>query len=149
MKWRINTGEKCPFCKTTQDSWSHLFFDCNFPKHVWKKMMDIADFGILPDKWKDLLEKLQDMLKKDNGENQIKKIVFAATVYYIWRERNWRLFKKIESDEEKVVKLITEDVRLKIISMGMGFNGIKEETKAKWGIRNSKNEVNDDGKDQN
>ena len=144
IKWKIGTGDRCPFCKTVQDSRSHLFFDCKFPNQIWKEMMCKADFGTLPDKWRDLIGKLQDCLKKDNGENLIRKLVFAATVYHIWRERNWRLLKKIENDEDKVVKLISEDVKLKIISLGLGFKGIKEETKVKWGIHNPKNDVNDD-----
>ncbi|GKA88788.1 hypothetical protein Tco_0810552 [Tanacetum coccineum] len=46
----------------------------------------------------------------------VAKIVVAATVYFIWLERNWRLFKKGNRTNDQIVDCIKTSVRLKLLS---------------------------------
>jgi hypothetical protein len=45
------------------------------------------------------------------------KIAFAASVYYIWRERNSRVFRKGKTEEMKIALNIFEEIRLKLIGL--------------------------------
>ncbi|GJR76446.1 hypothetical protein Tco_0088811 [Tanacetum coccineum] len=46
----------------------------------------------------------------------LSRIVLAATTYYLWNERNSRLFKKKVASEDQVVQVICHIVRLKLVS---------------------------------
>nr|GEU36025.1 reverse transcriptase domain, reverse transcriptase zinc-binding domain protein [Tanacetum cinerariifolium] len=46
----------------------------------------------------------------------IAKIVLAASAYFIWQERNWRLFKKFKRSVKQVVDCIASTVRFKLLS---------------------------------
>ncbi|GJV80556.1 reverse transcriptase domain, reverse transcriptase zinc-binding domain protein [Tanacetum coccineum] len=46
----------------------------------------------------------------------LSRIVFAATSYYIWLERNNRLFKKMFSSPDQIVDVILSMVRLKLVA---------------------------------
>nr|GEV51275.1 hypothetical protein [Tanacetum cinerariifolium] len=46
----------------------------------------------------------------------VAKLVVAATTYYVWQERNWRLFKKGKRSPDQIVECIKSSVRLKLLS---------------------------------
>ncbi|GKD54451.1 hypothetical protein Tco_1287838, partial [Tanacetum coccineum] len=46
----------------------------------------------------------------------IAKLVVAASAYYVWQERNWRLFQKGKRSIDQVVECIKSVVRLKLLS---------------------------------
>ncbi|GJS12846.1 putative reverse transcriptase domain, reverse transcriptase zinc-binding domain protein [Tanacetum coccineum] len=48
----------------------------------------------------------------------IAKLVVAASAYFIWQERNWRLFKKTKRSTKQVIDCISSSVRLKLLSCG-------------------------------
>ncbi|GKE92095.1 hypothetical protein Tco_1573190, partial [Tanacetum coccineum] len=46
----------------------------------------------------------------------ITKLVVVALAYFIWQERNWRLFKNTKRSLIQVIECITSAVRLKLLS---------------------------------
>ncbi|GKE89681.1 hypothetical protein Tco_1567156, partial [Tanacetum coccineum] len=46
----------------------------------------------------------------------LSRVVVAATSYYIWLERNRRLFKKKTPSPDQIVKVILSMVRLKLVT---------------------------------
>ncbi|GJU61514.1 reverse transcriptase domain, reverse transcriptase zinc-binding domain protein [Tanacetum coccineum] len=54
--------------------------------------------------------------RKRSARSVIVKLVFAASCYYIWQERNHRLFKNEKRSEDQVIKVIKSTVRLKLLS---------------------------------
>nr|GEU87335.1 hypothetical protein [Tanacetum cinerariifolium] len=79
---------KCPLCDSVPNSHGQLFFECSFSSQVWAKTTVSILF----------------------------KIVVAATSYYIWLERNRRLFKKKTSSPDQIVDVILSTVRLKLVT---------------------------------
>ena len=57
----------------------------------------------------------------------VNKLVLAAIVYYIWKERNLRIFRKEERNAEVLCNLIKDSVRYKMLALR---------------VKNSKNVVN-------
>ena len=47
----------------------------------------------------------------------VRKIVFPATVYFIWQERNMRLFGGFSRTVDELFKTIVEAVRLRIMGL--------------------------------
>ncbi|GJY01937.1 putative reverse transcriptase domain-containing protein, partial [Tanacetum coccineum] len=64
----------------------------------------------------DILLWLQPMAAKRTFKGRVGKLILAASSYYIWRERNNRLFKGTRRSPEELRDLIIVTVRLKLVS---------------------------------
>lgn len=60
------------------------------------------------------------------------KLVLAATVYHLWKERNSRLFRNKYLEGKEVFKGIIEEVRLNFFSLNPNFFGTDIELKRIW-----------------
>ncbi|GJY03689.1 reverse transcriptase domain, reverse transcriptase zinc-binding domain protein [Tanacetum coccineum] len=63
-----------------------------------------------------IMDILKPISRKRSARNVIVKLVFAASCYFIWQERNNRLFKNIKRSEDQVIEVIKSTVRLKLLS---------------------------------
>ncbi|GJR23189.1 hypothetical protein Tco_0971716 [Tanacetum coccineum] len=79
----------------------------------------MRDFVGLP-RMQPSLELIVDLLspfsKSRTTRCVVSKLVLAATAYFLWRERNDRLFKKGKNMVEHVIGSIKSSVRLKLLS---------------------------------
>nr|GEX14201.1 hypothetical protein [Tanacetum cinerariifolium] len=134
-KWQNNVDLKCALCKSCADLHEHLFFKCAYTLKVWKEMLKKTNNL----QNKNQLMKVVDIISKARNRNSIrmviKKLVLAATVYFLWQERNQRLFRNEIRTEEVICKVISEQVRHQLISLRVkkSTNVIKEATK--WNLQ--------------
>ncbi|GJY49962.1 hypothetical protein Tco_0439918 [Tanacetum coccineum] len=63
-----------------------------------------------------IVDILKPISQKRSARNVIVKLVFAASCYFIWQERNNRLFKNQKRSEDQVIEVIKSTVRLKLLS---------------------------------
>ncbi|GJY85266.1 retrotransposon protein, putative, ty1-copia subclass [Tanacetum coccineum] len=89
-KWNCISNLECTLCNKERDSHAHLFFKCDYSKLV---------LGMLK-------RRLMNMSNQDE----------LKIVYFIWQERNWRMFKKERRFVEQILKFITENVKLSLMS---------------------------------
>ncbi|XP_071739508.1 uncharacterized protein [Rutidosis leptorrhynchoides] len=90
--WEVNASTAsnvCVLCKAHQESHDHLFFECPYSKHVWSLVARVV----------------------------VSKILFSASVYFIWQERKSRLFNNVGRNPDQLVKAIVSTVRLKMLSL--------------------------------
>ncbi|GJY03440.1 putative reverse transcriptase domain, reverse transcriptase zinc-binding domain protein [Tanacetum coccineum] len=78
---------KCPLCDIVPDTHAHLFFECPFSMQVWSQGTSVVSI--------------------------ISQLLLGVVSYYIWSERNSRLFKKKASTVPQIVQVITSMVHLK------------------------------------
>ena len=55
-------------------------------------------------------------IAKRSSKSVIAKLVVAACAYFIWQERNWRLFKKNKRPVKQIIDCIKNSIRLKLLS---------------------------------
>ncbi|GJS40759.1 putative reverse transcriptase domain-containing protein [Tanacetum coccineum] len=82
---------RCSFCDLQANLREHLFFECSYST--------------------------QPMAHKRTAKSIIGKILLAAAIYFIWIERNNRLFKDIKKNPEELCDMIMITVRLKLITL--------------------------------
>lgn len=70
---------------------------------------------------------LVSIYKKNHAWNIIGRLVFGASVYFVWQERNNRLFKKGARSCEQLFQVVYNTVRLKLMSIRLSF--FKDELK--------------------
>ncbi|KAJ9536688.1 hypothetical protein OSB04_un000161 [Centaurea solstitialis] len=103
--WKENPPDLiCPLCECCLDSHDHLFFTCPYSKDVWRKVKREVGLHGFPESW----TLIMDLLNEGRGPAKlIQRLALAATVYFVWMERNTRLFRKTK----RVGMQIFKDIR--------------------------------------
>ena len=65
----------------------------------------------------------------------LRSITFATCVYYVWQERNNKIFRDTQRDWETVAKLIEDTVRLKLMSISVKNSYEVREMEKKWLVK--------------
>ncbi|GKB47808.1 hypothetical protein Tco_0898561 [Tanacetum coccineum] len=85
------------------------------PWDVWCLIRKLADIERVPPILEDTVAWLQPMAAKRTIKNVVGKLLFVAASYYIWLERNNRLFKNTRRSPEELRDPIMVMVRLKLV----------------------------------
>ncbi|GJW80981.1 hypothetical protein Tco_0144956, partial [Tanacetum coccineum] len=104
----------CSLCESQPDSHDHLFFDCSYSKQVWKHMTDLAGLSQKHYNIYDVVSSILPIAKRRTSNTVIIKLVIAASAYFLWQERNERLFKNNKRLVVQVIECITSSIRLKL-----------------------------------
>nr|GEU36022.1 hypothetical protein [Tanacetum cinerariifolium] len=105
----------CSLCDGQPDSHEHLFFDCGFSKQVW----EVKSLAGLPNVIGSILiivDLLIPFAKQRSARSVVANLVVAACSYYIWQERNLRLFMNQKRSHSQVTDCIKSSIRLKLLS---------------------------------
>ncbi|GKA05119.1 homeodomain-like protein [Tanacetum coccineum] len=107
---------RCPLCNTQSDSHAHLFFECSFSSQVWKMVCHLADMEMVPPVLQNIIDYLHPMAHKRSARSIFGKLILAASSYFVWLERNARLFKNVKRTPEEIKDVIMVTVRLKLLT---------------------------------
>ncbi|GJR30422.1 auxin efflux carrier [Tanacetum coccineum] len=105
-----------PLCEAILDSHEHLFFMCPFLNDVWNHMKWLAGLDRVSHDIYKIIAYFDVNARRRSSHIVIAKLVVAASAYFIWQERNWRLFKKTKRTVNQVIECIYSAVRLKLLS---------------------------------
>ncbi|GJT93495.1 reverse transcriptase zinc-binding domain-containing protein [Tanacetum coccineum] len=111
--WKPNEPMKCVLCALCPDS-DHLFFACSYSSLVWNEMLKTLSKRIIFD-WNNTVEEISKMKANNSIDSIVSRLVFGAVVYFIWQERNTRMFKQIKRNKESLVQTIKETLRLRMM----------------------------------
>ncbi|GJW40183.1 reverse transcriptase zinc-binding domain-containing protein [Tanacetum coccineum] len=109
-------GTSYSLCEGPLDSHDHLIFECSFAHAVWDRMKVLAGMESFPPNVYDVISDLMPIASRRTSKSVVAKLVVAASTYYIWQERNWRLFNKGKRSLDQVYDCIKSSVRLKLLS---------------------------------
>ncbi|GJZ36144.1 hypothetical protein Tco_0581961 [Tanacetum coccineum] len=84
---------------------------------VWKLVLKRDDLRNAPVRLDDITTWLLPLSSKSSIISVVSRLVFAASTYFIWQERNNRIYSKGMRKEEQVCDSIIEIVRLKLLSL--------------------------------
>ena len=105
---------RCSLCESQPDSHDHLFFECPFSSQVWLYVRRLAGTDLIPPRLQDIVAWPHPMAHQRTTITVIGRLLFAATSYYIWIERNNRLFKNSRRSPEDLRDIIMFNVHLKL-----------------------------------
>ncbi|KAJ9535674.1 hypothetical protein OSB04_un001171 [Centaurea solstitialis] len=102
--WKENPPDLiCSLCECCMDSHDHLFFACPYSKEVWRRIKREVGLHGFPESWASIM----DLLNQGRGPVKlVQRLALAATVYFLWVERNTRLFKKTKKVGMQIFKEI-------------------------------------------
>lgn len=87
---------------------------------------------------KDWLDNVHEMAAHPIGNNiwsVLRRISFAACIYFLCQERNNRIFRDTQKDWETIAKLIEETVRLKLMSIPVKNSQAVKAVEKKWLVK--------------
>ncbi|GJR71446.1 hypothetical protein Tco_0083811 [Tanacetum coccineum] len=141
IKGKLNTQDKmvgwntsliCPLCESQPDSHTHLFFECSFSDQVWSRMKVLAGLSTASSSISDVVDQIVPISKRRQVRCIIAKLVIAACAYFIWQERNWRLFRLQKRTVAQVIECIKSSVRLKLLSCSFKMSKTAKDMLTLW-----------------
>ncbi|XP_022003175.1 uncharacterized protein LOC110900598 [Helianthus annuus] len=124
----------CPLCRNNRNSRDHLFFKCVFASKVWHEVKKMVDLDTVTDTWSSVLTWIEQHSTTKSLEGIATKLIIAASTYFIWQERNSRLFTQACRSSQDVAQVIISTVRLRL--MGLQVSSIPRHKKIldRWQI---------------
>nr|XP_043625579.1 uncharacterized protein LOC122597004 [Erigeron canadensis] len=107
----------CSLCTADFDSHSHLFFECSFSTQVWFLVRDLADLHTVPPVWQQVIDVLLQHASSELLINVIRRLLVAAVAYFIWQERNNRMFRNQSHPPDVLCKEILHMARSKLMGL--------------------------------
>ncbi|GJT03134.1 putative reverse transcriptase domain, reverse transcriptase zinc-binding domain protein [Tanacetum coccineum] len=122
----------CVFCDSQPDSHAHLFFECSFPSSIWMAIRHLAGMEMVASNFQDIVSYLLPSSHRRTAKSIIGCLLVAAAAYFIWVERNSRLFKNTRRTMEEIRDCIIITVRLKLLTFRFKNNTNVNELLARW-----------------
>ncbi|GKB93629.1 putative reverse transcriptase domain, reverse transcriptase zinc-binding domain protein [Tanacetum coccineum] len=107
---------RCSLCEMQPDSHDYLFFECSFSSQIWEHLKQFTGISNIPFDLNSIVNFLIPSAKMRSARSVIVKLIFAASCYFIWHERNDRLFMKKKRSQDQVIDVIKSNVRLKLLT---------------------------------
>lgn len=102
----------CVYCGL-QESYNHLFFECQVIKNIWKQMMNQVGINHCPWVWNIELCWVSQITRGKGRKMKLLKMVLAETVYQFWIIQN-RIILQDSNKEALHSKEIIELVRVRV-----------------------------------
>ncbi|KAK1300209.1 hypothetical protein QJS10_CPB13g00247 [Acorus calamus] len=102
----------CQLCLQCLESANHLFFDCAFSSYIWKTILRKA--GLQPPpissitNWTEWL----DSNCKAHPLNTLIQCILSTTIWFIWAERNARIFRGKAEHKSRVLGKILTSIKI-------------------------------------
>lgn len=90
MAFGISGCSRCVLCGCSVEDIDHLFFQCSFSTQIWTSVLAMCGLDWSSRDWLQTVEWM-DQYTSDSLCHLLVRLSLAASVYYIWRERNARL----------------------------------------------------------
>ncbi|XP_070018255.1 uncharacterized protein LOC142172746 [Nicotiana tabacum] len=91
-KWGIQIDQECVLCRKKNETVQHLFFECSYAAELWGNLQNWQVIRRPIYGWSEELAWAEKWLKRQNARTELYKMALAACVYYVWQERNTRIF---------------------------------------------------------
>ncbi|GKA41366.1 RNA-directed DNA polymerase, eukaryota, reverse transcriptase zinc-binding domain protein [Tanacetum coccineum] len=150
-KWYPGKIMTCPLCEECPDSHEHLFFKCAYSATIWSDLKEKIKMGDISNEWDDVMDKIIRMACNNSIRSIVRRLVFAASIYFIWNERNKRLFGNQKRSSKDILLSIINHIRMKLTSLKVKASPNIQAVSSEWQITmnndNSKEVLMDEWKE--
>lgn len=134
MKWYTGLSNICVLCGEINDSRDHLFFKFKYSSAVWIVVKKLCKLETCTNQWQDIENCVCQKRPNGNIWSVVQRLTWAASVYYVWNERNRRLFQNVKCNEDVVVKQIMKSDRERLINLHIASSFDVKRVKLLWGF---------------
>ncbi|PWA86245.1 zf-RVT domain-containing protein [Artemisia annua] len=112
----------------------HLFFSCSFSNEVWRKVKDVAGISGQSNSLQDIVQQMIIMGNGNNINSVVRRLMLAACVYNLWKERNGRIFRDCRRNCEEVINGITGTVKNRLMGITVRDSKDVRAVESKWEV---------------
>ncbi|PWA80391.1 reverse transcriptase domain, Reverse transcriptase zinc-binding domain protein [Artemisia annua] len=130
---------KCLLCMVENETHSHLFFNCAYSRRLWERLKPMALLNSISNNWASIISGVTNRPAVNKIWSVIQRLVFGASIYFVWQERNMRYHQHKVREVDVLFDLIVETVRMKV--RGLNLKSTNDVIKASgiWNFPISKN----------
>nr|GEU73642.1 hypothetical protein [Tanacetum cinerariifolium] len=99
--------------RSENESHSHLFFSCAYSKKLWERLKPMAMMENMSNVSLSVVSSIVNKTANNSIWSVIERLVFGATIYSLWLERNSRIYNQIDRTVDSIFKQVVSTVRLK------------------------------------
>jgi len=111
-RWGFSILPTCLLCNQHDESREHLFFECTFSHAVWFYFTSRLNFSP-PVQFMDCLQWVKSATR-DPNLTLIIKLIFQASIYFLWKERNARLHTQLSRPSAILIKEMCKLLRSRL-----------------------------------
>lgn len=126
------TNGSCCFCNVNMETMDHLLFACKFSSSIWIHILNMFYLSYLIRLWEEYVKHLSCKWKANKLKYVLEKLCFGATIYWLWRERNSRVFGGKCSDAMIIVNLIKTITRERAMDLRKIKKSLANRRLASW-----------------
>ena len=87
------------------------------------------------DNWENIIEEFSSLKANRNIWSIIRRLVLGAAVYFVWQERNTRLFQNCERNVNVLVQSIMECIKWRIMNFVVKDTEAVKEVEKLWNVQ--------------
>ncbi|XP_038994982.1 uncharacterized protein LOC120119180 [Hibiscus syriacus] len=110
----------CVLCSTEPESRDHLFLSCPIVASLWESIFSFSGLNFAACSWDEFLTQARNNWKQKSLFSLVMKLALNTLVYFLWEERNKRLFQGRSRTIEDLLKAIKDVVSVHL--SGRTFN---------------------------
>nr|GEX54718.1 hypothetical protein [Tanacetum cinerariifolium] len=122
----------CTFCVSQPDSHAHLFFECSFSAQMWMYIRHLPGMKMVSSSFHDIVSYLFLIAHRRTTKSIIGGLLIAAASYFIWVERNNRIFKNTRRSPKEIRDSMMVTVRLKLLTFRFKNTTMVNELLIRW-----------------
>jgi len=131
----VITDYTCVLCHLQVETHDHLFFACKYTSSVWGAVCNKANVYWPSIPWKPLLQwAAVHYQKKTDLHQMIARLLLSSTVYFLWHERNNRIFSNTAQTYQVIAEGIFQHIRTHISNMD-NIGVIPQQILATWNLQ--------------
>ena len=92
FRWGVIDNSHCVLCGNAEKTRDHLFFQCSYSKFVWQSILANLNFCYQCSNWEEEVDQACRRFKGKEFQARLGRVAFSVTVYFVWMERNSRIF---------------------------------------------------------
>lgn len=124
----------CILCNQEDESIQHLFFKCSFSGGIWETILSRFYLYRKAEDWDSELAWAIGFCKGKSFKSVVARLAFAAAVYHIWLERNFRVFGGRSRCQREVLDCIEENLRLRMCMGKFPNSGVNRTICDSWHV---------------
>ncbi|GJX59585.1 RNA-directed DNA polymerase, eukaryota, reverse transcriptase zinc-binding domain protein [Tanacetum coccineum] len=117
-KWFFVQDLTCLLYGVDNESHNHLFFSCAYSKRLWERLKPMANMDNVSNVWPSVISSISNILVNKIW-SVIQRLVFGAAIYFLWQERNFRIFQKKERCVDTLFDHIVNIIRYKLKGLSL------------------------------
>ncbi|KAE8692202.1 hypothetical protein F3Y22_tig00110858pilonHSYRG00264 [Hibiscus syriacus] len=112
-------NDRCLLCNLESETRNHLFFECVYAGNIWKAILQLC--GVRDFHWDGELAWATHCFEGKSLITRVLKLALSSHVYWIWKERNGRLFGGVLRPWSTILEDVKAIVRIRL--SGCSING--------------------------